>query len=155
MNSVLVSGDGRMTFHMPRRDVFWRLPFEIPTLARRARRGTKPNGATLSCPFETTAVEIETVNLSFVLTSPSFLGDSYRAGVRRGRWAVNLFVKAKDLGGVEHTIICDGPKRALEIEKDEKATGCEVWVEDANGKRIDDAGLNALAERGGANNKVP
>jgi hypothetical protein len=60
---------------------------------------------------------------------------------------VNLFVKAKDLGGAEHTIICDDPKRALEIEKDKKATGCEVWVEDANGKRIDVAGLNEMAER--------
>jgi hypothetical protein len=63
------------------------------------------------------------------------------------RQAVNLFVKAKDLGSAEHTIICDNPKRALEIEKDEKATGCEVWVEDGNGKRIDDAGLNDMAER--------
>jgi len=58
---------------------------------------------------------------------------------------MNLFVKAKDLGGVEHTIFCDDPKRALEVEKDEKATGCEVWVEDANGRRLDDAGLRDLA----------
>jgi hypothetical protein len=43
---------------------------------------------------------------------------------------MNLFVKAKDLGGADHAIIGDDPKRALEIEKDIKATGCEVWVED-------------------------
>ena len=57
---------------------------------------------------------------------------------------MNLFVKAKDLGGAEHTIICDNAKRALEIEK-EKATGCEVWVEDCDGRRIDDAALADLA----------
>ena len=57
---------------------------------------------------------------------------------------MNLFVKAKDLGGAEHTIICDNAKRALEIEK-EKATGCEVWVEDGDGRRLDDAALADLA----------
>ena len=60
---------------------------------------------------------------------------------------MNLFVKAKDLGGAEHTVICDDPKRALEIEKDEKATGCEVWVEDGDGRRIDDAALRDLASQ--------
>jgi hypothetical protein len=60
---------------------------------------------------------------------------------------MNLFVKAKDLGGAEHTIICDDPKRALDIEKDKKATGCEVWVEDGDGRRIDDAALSNLAGR--------
>ncbi len=60
---------------------------------------------------------------------------------------MDLFVKAKDLPGVMHTIICDDTKRALEIVKEEKATGCEVWVEDASGKRIDDASLNDMAAR--------
>jgi hypothetical protein len=60
---------------------------------------------------------------------------------------MNFFVKAKDLGGAEHTILCDNAKCALEIEEDKKATGCDVWVEDANGKRIDDAGLSDTAER--------
>jgi hypothetical protein len=59
---------------------------------------------------------------------------------------MNIFVKAKDLGGVEHTILCDDAKRALEIEKDKKATGCEVWVEDGDGQRLDDAALAKLAE---------
>lgn len=67
---------------------------------------------------------------------------------------MNLFVKAKNLGGAEHTIICDHPKRALEIAKDEKATGCEVWVEDANGRRMDDAGLKDIAERQKASGKA-
>jgi len=60
---------------------------------------------------------------------------------------MNLFVKAKDLGGVEHTIICDNAKRALEIEKDKMATGCEVWVEDGDGRRLDDPALHSLASR--------
>jgi hypothetical protein len=60
---------------------------------------------------------------------------------------MNLFVKAKDLGGAAHTIICDCPKRALEIEKDKKATGCEVWVEDADGQLLDDAALDDLASQ--------
>ena len=60
---------------------------------------------------------------------------------------MNLFVKAKDLGAAEHTVICDDPKRALEIEKDEKATGCEVWVEDGDGRHIDDAALRDLARQ--------
>ena len=60
---------------------------------------------------------------------------------------MNLFVKAKDLGVADHTVICDDPKRALEIEKDEKATGCEVWVEDGDGRRIDDAALRDLASK--------
>jgi hypothetical protein len=59
---------------------------------------------------------------------------------------MNLFVKAKDLGGAEHTIICDNAKRALEIER-EKATGCEVWVEDGDGQRLDDAALSDLASQ--------
>ncbi len=60
---------------------------------------------------------------------------------------MTLFVKAKDLSGTEHTILCDGPKRALDIRNDRKATGSETWVEDANGNRIDDARLNDMAER--------
>ncbi len=60
---------------------------------------------------------------------------------------MNLFVKAKDLGGAGHTIICDDPRRALEIEKDKKATGCEVWVEDGDGQRLDDATLAELADK--------
>jgi len=60
---------------------------------------------------------------------------------------MNLFVKAKDLGVAEHTVICDDRKRALKIEKDEKATGCEVWVEDGDGWRIDDAALRDLASQ--------
>ncbi len=60
---------------------------------------------------------------------------------------MNLFVKVKDLGGAAHTILCDNPKRAMEVERDKKATGCEVWVEDANGKRIDDVDLNDIAKR--------
>ncbi len=60
---------------------------------------------------------------------------------------MDLFVKAKDLPGIKHTIICDDPKRALEIVKEERATGCEVWVEDPSGKRIDDGSLNDMAAR--------
>ncbi len=60
---------------------------------------------------------------------------------------MNIFIKAKDLGGVEHTILCDDAKRALEIEKDKKVTGCEVWVEDGEGQRLDDAALAKLAEK--------
>ncbi|ARN79793.1 hypothetical protein [Methylocystis bryophila] len=61
---------------------------------------------------------------------------------------MNFFVKARDLGGAEHTILCDAPERALEIEKEKKATGCEVWVEDGAGQRLDDAALRDLAGRG-------
>ena len=60
---------------------------------------------------------------------------------------MTLFVKAKDLRGAEHTIICDDPKRALEIEKEKNATGCEAWVEDGYGRRLDDAALGGLAGR--------
>ena len=37
----------------------------------------------------------------------------------RVRWAVNLFVKAKDLGGAEHTIICGEPRCGARVGRRE------------------------------------
>ncbi len=59
---------------------------------------------------------------------------------------MTLFVKAKDLSGTKHTILCDDPKRALDILSDRRATGSEAWVEDPKGNRVDAARLNDMAD---------